>query len=157
MARAVPPEHFDWRPHAGAFSCGDIVRHLMLAEQVFRLFLEASGRGEDWDPWGMTGPGEERLRNARRAVLEAAGTSELGSTVDECIEQWAAQQVETETVLAAVPDEALGRIVEHPALALRAPVWEMFLLMIEHEIHHRGQLSAYLKMLRVEQPAMLMR
>jgi hypothetical protein len=157
LARAVPPEHFDWRPHADAFSCGDIIRHLILAEQVFRLFIEASGRGEDWDPWKMTGPGEERLRNARPMVLEAAGMTDLGTTLDHCIELWAAQQAETEAVLAAVPDDALARVVEHPALALRAPLWEMFLLLMEHEIHHRGQLSAYLKMLRVEQPAMLMR
>ena len=27
--------------------------------------------------------------------------------------------------------------------------------MVGHEVHHRGQLSAYLKMLGVEQPAIL--
>jgi uncharacterized damage-inducible protein DinB len=29
----------------------------------------------------------------------------------------------------------------------------MLLVMVEHEGHHRGQLTAYLKMLGVDQPA----
>ncbi len=29
----------------------------------------------------------------------------------------------------------------------------MLLVMLEHEAHHRGQLTAYLKMLEVDQPA----
>jgi uncharacterized damage-inducible protein DinB len=157
LVQAIPAEHFDWRPHAAAFSCGDLVRHMMQAEQMFRLFLAAAGRGEAWDPWQMTGTGEDRLRSARRAILEGAGTSDLGTTVAACLDRWQAMQAETEAALATVTDEALARVVEHPVTVIRSPLWEMFLLMIEHEIHHRGQLSAYLKVLGVEQPALLMR
>jgi uncharacterized damage-inducible protein DinB len=45
--------------------------------------------------------------------------------------------------------------MEHPLLAMRVPVWDMFLVFIEHEIHHRGQLSAYLKALGVDQPTFI--
>jgi uncharacterized damage-inducible protein DinB len=157
LVQAIPPEHFDWRPHAEAFSCGDIVRHLMQAEEMFRLFLAAGGRGEPWDPWQMTGTGEDRLRSARRAILDGAGASELGTTAAACLAQWQAMEAETEAALATVTDQALANVVEHPVTVIRSPLWEMFLLMIEHEIHHRGQLSAYLKVIGVEQPALLMR
>jgi uncharacterized damage-inducible protein DinB len=157
LVQSIPLEHFDWRPHPDAFSCGDIVRHLMQAEQVFGLLLAAAGRGEAWDPWQMTGSGEERLRSARRAILDGAGTVELGTTPAACLEHWHTLRGETEAALATVPDAALTNAVEHPVTAIRSPLWEMFLLMIEHEIHHRGQLSAYLKVLGVDQPALLMR
>ena len=157
LVHAIPPEHFDWRPNPTAFSCGDIVRHLMQAEQMFRQLLAAGGRGEAWDPWQMTGTGEERLRNARQGIFEGAGTAELGTTAAACLDNWRAIEAETAAELATVSDEALARAVEHPIAALQSPLWGMFLHMIEHEIHHRGQLSAYLKVLGVEQPALLMR
>jgi uncharacterized damage-inducible protein DinB len=157
LVEAIPPEHFDWRPNATAFSCGDIVRHLMQAEQMFRQLLAAGGRGDAWDPWQMTGTGEERLRSARQAIFEGACTNELGSTAAACLERWRAIEAETEAELATVGDDALARGVDHPIAAIHSPLWGMFLHMIEHEIHHRGQLSAYLKVLGVEQPALLMR
>ena len=57
--------------------------------------------------------------------------------------------------LARIAPEQLAVEVVHPLMDLRLPLWEMLLTMVGHEIHHRGQLSAYLKMLGVEQPPFL--
>jgi uncharacterized damage-inducible protein DinB len=45
--------------------------------------------------------------------------------------------------------------LEHPLSGFRGRLWELLLMMLEHESHHRGQLSAYLKVLRIETPAAL--
>ena len=60
--------------------------------------------------------------------------------------------MKTERELAAIPDAALTRELDHPLLALRVQLWDMFGLMVEHEAHHRGQLSGYFKVLGLEQP-----
>ncbi len=157
LVRAIPAGQFEWRPSERAFSCGDLVRHLMQAERVFRRIIESGVRQEPWDPWRLEGPGEERLRGSRERIRTSAADARFGTTPDACLARWREIQAETDAALSNVPDAALAVEVEHPLAAFRAPVWEMFLFMIEHEIHHRGQLSAYLKALDVDQPANLLR
>ena len=65
-------------------------------------------------------------------------------------------QAETESAFAAFTPEQLERVVvEHPIAGLRAPLAEMLHYMLSHEIHHRGQLSAYAKVLGLRQPPVL--
>jgi len=42
--------------------------------------------------------------------------------------------------------------VHHPVAGLVAPLGEFIWFMASHEVHHRGQLSAYAKMLGLPQP-----
>jgi uncharacterized damage-inducible protein DinB len=156
LVSAVPEELFDWRPSESSFSCGELVRHLMLSERFWRkLIVEAAG-GRSFDPFGLPGDGRQRMAAFRAPNLQSAGAARnLGATFAECLEKWGEIQARTEEELAGLTPEQLDAVVDHPLLAIRFPVWEALLTMVGHEVHHRGQLSAYLKMIGVEQPASL--
>lgn len=154
---AVPEERFDWRPAAGAFSCGELVRHLIQSEVFWRRLIAESVAGGTFDPFGFQGSGKERLEALRPGNLSAAAQGEkLGATFAECLASWTRIQARTEEELAKLTPEQMAAVeVDHPLLAIRLPLWEGLLMMVGHEVHHRGQLSAYLKMLGIEQPAYL--
>lgn len=157
LVAAVPEERFGWRPSDTSFSCGELVRHLIQSEEFWRkLSLEAVA-GRPFDPFGLSGDGRERMTAFRRPNLESAARAvKRGASFAECLEIWAPVQARTESELAPITPEQLAAVeVDHPLLALRFPLWEALLTMVGHEVHHRGQLSAYLKVIGVEQPAAL--
>lgn len=154
LIAAIPEEHFDWRPAPETFSCGDLVRHLMQTEIFWSRLLVKAAAGELLDPWGLEGDAEQRLRTFRRPNLESAGNPAFGTSFAAALTRWAEIEQRTDENLRQIPDRALhGVEVEHPLTLLRAPLWEFMLVMVEHEAHHRGQLSGYLKVLGVPQPA----
>lgn len=94
------------------------------------------------------------MQSFREPNLSSSHDPSFGASVAECLERWSEIQARTEVELSKIPDDALYAVeVEHPLTTLVAPLWQMLLVMLEHEAHHRGQLTAYLKMLGVEQPA----
>jgi uncharacterized damage-inducible protein DinB len=156
LVAAVPEEHFDWRPSESSFSCGELVRHLMLSERFWRKMVLEVLEGRSFDPFGIPGDGRQRMAAFRAPNLQSAGAAgNLGATFAECLERWLPIQAQTEEELGRITPEQLDIPVEHPLLALRLPLWESLLTLVGHEVHHRGQLSAYLKMIGVEQPASL--
>lgn len=151
---AVPEEDFSWRPESGTFSCGDLLRHLIQAERFWVRLLASAARGEDYDPFGLaTLELAARIEAFRRPNLEAAGDKRFGATFAEGLGRWSEQEVLSCSRLAEVPAAALGAPVTHPLSGFTGTFEEMFWVMIEHESHHRGQLSAYLKVLGVAHPA----
>ena len=145
---------FDWAPSEDSFRCGDLVRHLIQAEVFWRRLLVKGADGERYDPFGLEGDSESRLKAFRRPNLTASRDETFGSTAQECLDSWAGVQKKTEEQLATIPDESLhGVVMRHPLFELEAPIWDFLIAMLEHEAHHRGQLSAYLKMLGAPQPA----
>lgn len=158
LVAAVPEERFDWRPAPEAFSCGELVIHLIQSERFWSRLLIAAVEGRPYDPFGLPGTARERMTAFRRPNVEsaAAATAKFGRTFAECLESWSRVQAKTEEELARITPEQLESVeVEHPLLTMRAPLWEMLVMMVGHEIHHRGQLSAYLKTLGIEQPPLL--
>ena len=154
LVAAVPEEHFDWRPAEGAFSCGDLVRHLVQAEVFWTRLLTKAAAGEDYDPFEIPGDADERMSAFRRPNAASAADEASGASFAETMEKWEAVQARSEEALAAIPDEALhGPSASHPLTRFEGQVWELMLLSLTHEAHHRGQLSAYLKVLGVEQDA----
>jgi uncharacterized damage-inducible protein DinB len=153
LAAAIPAEHAEWAPSAADFSCIGLVRHLMASEVFWRRLLVAATRGEVYDPFQLPGTPVERLAAFREPNVRSSRGDKHGRTVEECLERWLPIQRETEEALGAITPEQLDSVeVYHPLAGLRAPLWELFLVMIAHEGHHRGQLSAYLKILGVRQP-----
>lgn len=155
LVAAVPGEHFGWAPAPNAFTFGDVVRHMMQSEVFWRRMIVAAARGEAYDPFRVEGTSNERMAAVRHLNLQASKSDKFGTSVVECLDRWAEIQAKTEAEFAAIPASAFHAPVEHPLAAMRGLVWEACLGMLEHEIHHRGQLSAYLKMVEVEQPASL--
>ena len=100
------------------------------------------------------GSAQERLEGFRRPNLDSSHQTKLGSSPAQCLASWREIEERAWRELGAIPDEALHQVtVTHPLTRVEAPLWRMLLVMAEHEAHHRGQLSAYLKMMGVEQPA----
>jgi len=76
-------------------------------------------------------------------------------TVERPLELWSQERAWTRRLVAAFPESAFGWRPAPDAFAcgeLVAPLVDMIWFMASHEVHHRGQLSAYAKMLGVPQP-----
>ena len=156
LVAAVPQEHFDWSPGDGSFSCGQLVRHLIQAEVFWRRLLSAALSGKEYDPFGLEGSAGERMRSFRAPNLRASANDKLGTTFDQCLAAWLGVQAETEQMIGSLTPEQLSGIhVRHSLTGLEAYLGEMLMVMFEHEAHHRGQLSAYMKNLGLAQPTSL--
>jgi uncharacterized damage-inducible protein DinB len=156
LIAAVPEEHFDWRPALEAFSCGELVRHMIQSDLFWARMLGAAARGEVLDPFQLTGDAEERMSAFRGSNLASAQRPNLGSTFADLLAAWEAIDAKVEEAMGEISERAIAELdFEHPLTCFRGKLWELLLMMLEHEAHHRGQLSAYLKVLRVETPAAL--
>lgn len=153
LVAALPESAFGWRPAEDAFSCGELVIHLVQAEKFWRRLMTEAAAGRSYDPFGLTGPGTERLVAFREGNLRSSQRAGLPTTFAAALAWMDEVQAETEATLAGfTTEQLLGATVDHPIARLRHPIGEMVHFMISHEVHHRGQLSAYAKMMRVPQP-----
>jgi uncharacterized damage-inducible protein DinB len=154
LVAAVPEERFDWAPSERDFSCGGLVRHMIQSEVFWRRLLAAAARGERYDPFGLTGTQPERYEAFREPNLRSSRHDRYGASFAALLDSWLPVQAETERELGRLTEEELQAEVHHPIAGLRLPIWEMVLLLVGHEVHHRGQLSAYLKVLGLPQPVL---
>lgn len=128
VARCIPRDKIEWSYAPGKFTLGDLVRHIAVAERY--LFAETiQGR-----PSRYTSHGRE-LADGREAVL--AFLERL--------------HAESREIFARLGDEELQRKCRTPGGA-EIPVWKWLRAMLEHEIHHRGQIYIYLGILGVPTP-----
>lgn len=156
LVAAVPEELFDWVPPGGGFSCGGLVRHLMQAEIFWCRLLRAAVAGETYDPFGLPGSREERVEAFREINVSASRSEKMGNSFSECLDSWQAIQIETEGFIGALTREDLEqRSARHPLTGLIGSIWEFLVVMMEHEAHHRGQLSAHLKSRSIDLPTTL--
>jgi uncharacterized damage-inducible protein DinB len=156
LVSAIPDELFDWVPEGSGFSLGGLVRHLIQAEAFWRRLLQAAAEGEEYDPFGLSGEAAERMERFRPMNEGASNDERLGKTAAECLETWSPVQSKTEAFLGSLTESQLaGARIRHPLLGLEESLGQSVLIMVAHEVHHRGQLSAYLKMHGVEQPTAL--
>ena len=124
----IPPERFDWAPAEGAFSFADLLRHLAALERY--MFAEnVQGRPSRY-------PGHSR---------------ELAASPEEVLALWRRLHGETLEVLRGLAPEDLGRRCETPGGA-SLPVWKWLRAMVEHHVHHRGQLYLMLRLIDVPTP-----
>jgi uncharacterized damage-inducible protein DinB len=128
VADCVPPDRLEWTWAPGKFTLGDILRHLAGIERD--MYAEnALGR-----PSRYSGCGREL----------ADGLEAVRAYVDRCHD-------ESMAIFRSLSDADLERLCETPAGA-KLPVGKWLRLMIEHEIHHRGQLYMALGILGVPTP-----
>lgn len=128
VARVIPEDRLEWRPSEGAFSFGDLLRHLAAIERY--MFAENA-----------------RLRPARypgHGRELADGYAAVFAYLDRMHEEAVA-------IFAAFSPADLQRRCVTPGGA-EIPVWKWLRAMVEHEIHHRGQIYVYLAMLGLHGP-----
>jgi len=128
VAACIPPERIEWTPRPGKFTLGDIVRHLATIERY--MYAETvAGR-----PSRYAGCGPE-LAEGYEAILQFL--DRLGA--------------ESRVILGALTDADLQRKCLTPA-GTPITTWKWLRAMVEHEVHHRGQIYLMLGMLDVPAP-----
>lgn len=128
VARCIPPDQLDWTYTPGKFTLGDLLRHLAVAERW--MWAETlSGR-----PSHYTTHGKE-LADGYENVMAF-------------VERLHGESME---IFGKLSDEELQQKCMTPDGA-EITKWKWLRLMVEHEIHHRGQIYLYLGLLGVSTP-----
>ena len=124
----IPDDRFDWAHADGAWTFADLIRHLAAIERW--MFAE----------------------NAKCRPSRYAGCrSELADgpeAVRAYIDRLHAESVE---IFASLSPEELCARCETPG-GIRITVWKWLRAMVEHEVHHRGQIYLMLGVLGVKTP-----
>src|SRR5919197_301553 len=127
----VRPEHIDWRPEKDALSVGEMLQHPWVSEEgVRRVALQ-----------GDFAYYETRIPKGLRPTLGPSGT------LEENLANIARVHEETMAEVAACRAELFEEERARPDLGFRRKIWVILLGINEHEIHHRAQLSTYLRLL----------
>jgi uncharacterized damage-inducible protein DinB len=124
----IPPEYLEWTYKSGAFTLGDLVRHLGAIER--HMFAENA--------------------QCRPSRYPGHGT-ELAEGYEATLAFFDRMHEESLEIFRALTPEDLDRRCETPGGA-PLQVWKWLRSMIEHEIHHRGQIYLMLGMLGVPTP-----
>ena len=135
MLERVPREHFDWQPHAKSMSLGTLAWHIATIPKTIARFLDA---------------GEFDLNNARPGSTpppDADVIAEYQRNLDELRAR--IKTFDDDTIRQPFTLRRGDQVVQ--------TITRMVMLrniFMNHSIHHRGQLSVYLRMLDVPLPAM---
>ena len=128
VVACVPREKLDWTYGPGKFTLGDLMRHIASIERW--MFAE----------------------NARLKPSSYPGHGpDLSDGYDEIVAFMKLMHSESMEIFRSLSDSDLeAKCVTPGGVALRVGKW--LRAMIEHEVHHRGQLYLYLAMLDVPTP-----
>ena len=128
VIQCIPPEQIEWTYQPGKFTLGDLVRHIAAIERY--MYAEAAR----FQPSRYTGCGRE-LADGYEAVLAF-----FNQLHEESLE-----------IFRSLSDADLAKKCLTPA-GTPITLWKWLRAMIEHEIHHRGQIYIYLGLLEVATP-----
>jgi len=131
----VPDEHWDWRPHEKSMTLGRLAGHLAELAFLGAAVVQRDSFDPSSDRPAGAGPAnrEELLRTFDQAA-SALTSAVNGAAADAWGQTW--QLTFQGQVFVSLPRAA----------ALR-------LMAISHPIHHRGQLTVYLRLLGVPVPS----
>jgi uncharacterized damage-inducible protein DinB len=133
LLASVPEDAFAWRPHERSFSMGGLVTHLAVLPRWGTSIL-------DHDHYELSENGP-RPSHATRAEVLAAFDTNLADVRRRLVDQSDGQLAAPWTI----------RRKGHVLLSLpKAAAFRRFLL--QHLVHHRGQLTVYLRMHDVPLP-----
>jgi uncharacterized damage-inducible protein DinB len=130
VAACIPGDRLEWRPTDDLFGPGDLVRHIAASERF--MYVE-----------NVCG---------RQSIYPGHGP-ELAEGLEAVLDYLDALHVESVALLADLAPEQIQGPCRTVAGA-EVPVWLLLRVMIEHEIHHRGQLYTLLGLLDVERPSL---
>jgi uncharacterized damage-inducible protein DinB len=130
VARCIPPDKLDWSYAPGKFTLGDLLRHIAAAERFV---------------WA------ESLQGHKSRYTTHG--KELADGYENVIRFMGRLHAESMEIFAQFSDEDLQRKCKTPDDA-EIKKWKWPRSMVEHEIHHRGQIYLCLGMLGVPTPPM---
>jgi uncharacterized damage-inducible protein DinB len=133
----VPADKLSWKPHAKSYSLGQLAQHIAglphwIAGSLLPGEFDMASRGADF------------------SVKEAASTQAVLATFDESVTAAKAAMVQLDDKTAMGPwtlRHGSKVMMEMPRIALIRTI------LLNHSIHHRGQLTVYLRLLDVPVPS----
>ncbi len=128
VVNCIPPEKIDWTYKDGKFTFGDLIRHLAAIERY--MYAETV----QMKPSRYPGHG-----------------TELADGYADVLRFMTRMHEESVKIFRELSDEDLQKKCITPGGA-SITIWKWLRAMIEHEIHHRGQIYLYLAMLDIATP-----
>ena len=128
VADCIPPEHIEWTYKEGKFTLGDLVRHIAAIERY--MYVETI--------------------QGKPSIYKGCGT-DLAEGKDASMAYLDRLHEESIEIIGSLSEEQLNGKCQTP-IGTPITVWKWLRAMVEHEIHHRGQIYMYLGMLGVPTP-----
>ena len=128
VIRCIPPDKIDWTYKEGKFTFADMIRHLATIERY--MYAETV----QFKPSRYPGHGKE-----------------LADGFDDVLEFMNRMHRESMEIFGRLKTEDLKKKCVTPG-GTHITVWKWLRAMVEHEIHHRGQIYMYLAMLDIPTP-----
>lgn len=128
VLRAVPPEKLEWRHANDVFSCGDLARHIAAVER-YTFAENVLGRRSRYRGCG---PELAEGQQSVMAFMERMHRETIDMLKD------------------LSPDDLAGKGLSPQGVPVTA--WKLLRAMVEHEVHHRGEMYVYLALLGVPRP-----
>lgn len=128
VLRAVPDDKLEWRHSPGVFSTGDLARHIAAVER-YTFTENAMGRPSRYAGCGVD------LADGKENVLAF-------------MEQLHGESI---AILKDLTPEDLEKKGVSPQ-GVPVTAWKLLRAMVEHEVHHRGEMYVYLALLGVDRP-----
>jgi uncharacterized damage-inducible protein DinB len=130
LIKVIPTERLDFTYMPGKFTIADQIRHIAAMERY--MFAE-----------NVAG---------RKTAYRGCG-KELADGYENIISFFNKLHAESLEIFSSLTDDDLKRKCITPGNTEIA-VWKWLRAMVEHEIHHRGQLYIYLNLLNIKTPPM---
>ena len=124
----IPQDKIEWTYKEGKFTIGDIIRHLANIERY--MYADTVQH----KPSNYKGCG----------ISYANGYHETIAYYDQ-------MHAESIAIFSKMSEENLFQKCETPG-GIQITIWKWLRAMVEHEVHHRGQLYMYLSLLDVKTP-----
>ncbi|MGA2648234.1 MAG: DinB family protein [Candidatus Sulfotelmatobacter sp.] len=128
VVACIPPDKSEWLAVANKFTLGDLARHIAATERY--VFVECACGGRN------------RYAGCGRELAEGR---------DEVVRFMQRMHSESINMLAHLSDDQLQQKCQS-ADGTPITTWKLLRSMVEHEVHHRGELYAYLGVLGVSVP-----
>jgi uncharacterized damage-inducible protein DinB len=128
IVACIPTDKIEWSAAAGKFTLGDLARHIAATERT--VFTECACGGRN------------RYAGCGRELAEGR---------DQVVRFMERMHSESTNMLTQLSDDQLQQKCRS-ADGIPMTTWKLLRSMVEHEVHHRGELYAYLGVLGVTVP-----
>ena len=126
----IPADKIEWTYQEGKFTIGDIIRHLANIER----FLYA-----------------ENIQQHKSKYMGCG--IEYADGLENVIQYYDDMHEESKAIFRKFSDEDVKGKCKTP-VGTEITIWKWLRAMVEHEVHHRGQLYMYLGILGVKTPSL---
>lgn len=128
VARVIPPDMLEWSYAPGKFTLGDLLRHMATVERYL---------------WAQ-------IVQGKPARYQGCGR-DLADGYDNVLAYMEGLHAESVEIFSRLTPADLQQKCKTPD---GSPIttWKVLRLLVEHEIHHRGEIYIYLGMLGVKTP-----